>query len=121
MFQKKIDGLDVDMIFSLQSLESRTFKTITIPKSVVEISEGACVGLEIEKVIWEKDSKIKNIGNNALLSEIIFAGIPLKDMINDSCIWKISYHDNKDFENNKKFTKRIGVKNYAQISFSDKE
>ena len=66
----KIDGLDVDVIGSLQSIENIKFKTITIPKTVVRIAEGACVDLGLEKIIWEKDSKIKDIGNNAFRYKI---------------------------------------------------
>lgn len=94
-----IEGIPVGQIYSLQSLNNAKFKNITIPKTVKEISDNACVGLGIEKLIFEKDSNLTSIGVNAFrYNEIQELNLPRKkltigfDSFSDNKIKKISVY-----------------------------
>lgn len=60
-----IEGIPVTIIGSLQSTNHSKFKTLTIPKTIIQINQNACINLGIENLIFEDGSKIEEIQQNA--------------------------------------------------------
>lgn len=78
----EIEGIPVNMIYSMQSLSNAKFKSVTIPISIRKISDNAFENLGIESVIFVEGSSISEIGSNAFrnndIKEII---LPKKQIV----------------------------------------
>ncbi len=62
---KEIDGIPVNVIYSVQSLTDSKFKTVSIPKTITLICEDAFSNLGIEKINFEEGTEISSIESNA--------------------------------------------------------
>ncbi len=104
---EKIEGLTVLKVGSLITPPNTIFKTVTIPKSVEYICDSAFERLGIEKLIFEKNSKIKKIGKNAFrYNNLKEMNLPRKninisfDAFSDNPIKIISVYKEWEFEKN---------------------
>ncbi|MDD5928446.1 MAG: leucine-rich repeat domain-containing protein [Spirochaetales bacterium] len=100
----EIEGIPVNVIFSMQSLTDAKFKTVVIPKNIVEIREDAFVNLGIENVVFEKGSEIQAIDQNAFrYNNITELNIPRKeltiyfDAFSDNNIKKVTVYKDWQF------------------------
>lgn len=79
---KEIEGIPVNMIYSMQSLTDAKFKSVTIPNSICGISENAFENLGIESVSFEEGSSISEIGSNAFSNNNIKEiALPKKEIL----------------------------------------
>lgn len=109
---KEINGIPVTVIYSVQSPDSEiTFKTVKIPNTIIAIKDGAFYGLGIENVIFEKNSKIDNIGSNAFKNNRLKdIAIPRKEInlgfevFSENQIKKISIYKDWKFVHEKSVT-----------------
>ena len=62
---EKIEGLPVEKIYSMKSQSKKSFKNVTIPKSVKSIADDAFSNCGIENLTFAKGSQIEEIGTNA--------------------------------------------------------
>ena len=74
---EKIDGINVSVIKSMNSLSGAKFKTVIIPKSIKEIRDFAFENCGIEKLHFEEGSCLERIGKQAFTSnKIKYCDIP---------------------------------------------
>ena len=112
----KIEGVEVGEIgssFAAYSLSK--VKTVTIPASVIEIDKKAFMGIGLEKVVFEPNSKLRKVGMDAFRNNKL-TEIPLPTKItieigdnafSGNNMKKISIYKNWDF-NQRKYRNKSG-------------
>lgn len=101
----KIEGITVQKIGQISEYSPNKIKSLTIPASVIEIDKKAFMGIGLEKVVFEPNSKLRKVGMDAFrnnkLTEI---PLPTKTTIeigdnafSGNNMKKISIYKNWDF------------------------
>lgn len=115
---KEIEGITVDRLIFLKSLKKVQFKTVKIPKTIKLISYHAFYNMGIEKIIFEEDSLIQEIGQEAFrYNNLTEMNVPRNrveigfDAFSDNKIKRVSISKNWIFyyENNPWDGKFIGA------------